>query len=338
MGKKLLTSVTGLLIFSILLSGQDVAFTASAPSVVGTGEQFQYVVEGSERGNVRLPSMEDFQLLGGPYSSYSSHSQWTNGKMTQKTLVSYTYVFRAVTEGTFTIPAATVKVGRKEYSTNEVEVVVNSDAAGAAQDGSGSVTPRDSEDGAFVDSAEEDPVFLRVIPSKTEVYVGEQFVSGLKVYTRVNTRPGSSARDLPYEGFYKKNLDPDANAQQQEIAGQAYVTQVIQRHILIPQKSGYLEIAPYESEWMVQQRVQRQGGRNPIDNFFDDPFFNNYQDVPVTLPTLPVTIHVKPLPSGAPVGFTGAVGEFQMKATLSSTEIEVNEALCDVLAINYIIT
>lgn len=49
--------------------------------------------------------------------------------------------------------------------------------------------------------------------------------------------------------------------------------------------------------------------------------------MPVTLATLPVTILVKPLPSGAPVGFTGAVGEFQMKASLSSNEIGVNEAL-----------
>lgn len=327
MVKKLLASVTGLIIFSILLNGQDVVFTASAPSVVRVGEQFQYMVEGSERGNVRLPSMDDFQLLGGPYSSYSSHSQWINGKMTQKTLVSYTYVFRAVTEGTFIIPAATVKVGRKEYYTNKVELVVNSGAAGAAQGGSGTGSQRGSEDRSVVSSSEQDPVFLRVIPSKKEVYVGEQFVSGLKVYTRVNTRPGSSARDLPYEGFYKKSLDPDANAQQQEINGQSYVTQVIQRHILIPQKSGDLEIAPFESDWMVQQRVQRQEGRTPIDNFFDDPFFNSYQDVPVTLTTLPVTIHVKPLPSGAPVGYTGAVGEFHMKAALSSTEIAVNEAL-----------
>jgi hypothetical protein len=329
MGKKLLASITGLFMFIVLI-GQDGGFTASAPSVVSTGQQFQFTVEGSERGDVKLPSMSNFQLLGGPYSSYSSHSQWINGKMTQKTLVSYTYVFRALKEGTFTIPAATVKVGRKEYSTNEVEIVVNSGAAGqapgTAQGGQGTGNQADSEDGTSISSSDEEPVFLRVIPSKKEVYVGEQFVSSLKVYTRVNTRPGSSSSDLPYEGFYKKSLDPDANAQQQEINGQPYVTQVIQRHILIPQKSGNLVIAPYESDWMIQKRVQRQGG-NPLDDFFDDPFFSSYQDVPVTLATPPVTIKVKPLPSDVPVGFTGAVGEFEMKAELSSNEIEVNEAL-----------
>ena len=326
MFKKLLTSATGILVFGILLNAQN-EFTASAPSVVRAGEQFQYVVEGSERAEVRLPVSDDFQLLGGPYSSYSSHSQWINGKMTQKTLVSYTYVFRALAEGTFVLAPAVVKVGRKEYQTNEVEVVVSSTGAGTAPGALERDNQAEAVDGAAPAAAADDPVYLRVLPSRREVYVGEQFVSGLKVFTRVPTRPGSAASDLPYEGFYKKSLDADANAKQENINGQAYVSQVIQRHILIPQKTGDVEIAPYESDWMVQQRVQRQRSNNPIDNFFDDPFFNSYQDVPVTLSTLPVTIHVKPLPGGAPVGFTGAVGEFQMTAELSADEIEVNEAL-----------
>ena len=325
MGKKLLISFTGLLLFSVLLNAQGV-FTARAPAVVRVGEQFQYVIEGSERGDIRFPAMDNFDLLGGPYSSFSSHSQWINGKMTQKTLVSYTYILSALREGSYNIPASTVKVGRKEYRTNVLELVVNASGSGAAPGGAG----RDQqgvEDGSGISSSEDNAVFLRVLPSKTEVYVGEQFVSALKVYTRVNTRPGSAASDLPYEGFYKLSLDADATAQQEEISGQEYVTQVIQRHILIPQKTGNLEITPYESEWMIPQRVQRQRSNNPIDNFFDDPFFNGIQEVPVTLATRPVIIHVKPLPSGAPVGFTGAIGEFQMKASLSTNEIGVNEAL-----------
>ena len=64
-----------------------------------------------------------------------------------------------------------------------------------------------------------------------------------------------------------------------------------------------------------------------FDDFFDDPFFNGYQDVPVKLATQPVMIRVKPLPSGAPDGFNGAVGDFSMNAALSATEIDVNEAL-----------
>lgn len=321
MGRKLAILIIGCSLSAVFLKGQDPVFTATAPSVVKVGEQFQYVVEGSERGEMRLPSMENFILLGGPYSSFSSHSQWVNGKMTQKTLVSFTYVLRAIKEGEYNIPPATIKVGKKEYQSNEVEVVVTA----GTPPGQAAPSPSAAQD--VISGEENDPVFLRVIPSRQEVYMGEQFVSGLKVYTRVNTRPASSARDMPYEGFYKNTLDPDERAQQQEIGGQVYVSQVIQRHILIPQKPGKLVIPPYESEWTIQQRVERQGGRSAFDSFFDDPFFDSYQDVPVTLSTLPVSIRVKPLPPGAPGGFTGAVGDFTMKASLSDSEMEVNEAL-----------
>jgi len=321
MGKILTISLIGFMSLGTFLFAQDQAFTATAPSVVKVGEQFQYVVEGSQRGNMSLPDMGDFQLLGGPYSSFSSHSQWVNGKMVQKTTVSFTYVFRATREGEYTIPPATVKVDRKDYKTNEVEIVVTAGDVPAGNPGASSGNEVGEE------ASDNDPVFLRVIPSKTELYLGEQFVSGLKVYTRVNTRPASSARDMPYEGFYKTGLDPDERAQQQEIGDQVYVSQVIQRHILIPQKTGKIVIPPYDSDWTVQQRVERQRGRSAFDSFFDDPFFDSFQEVPVTLSTKPLTITVKPLPQGAPAGFTGAVGDFSMRAGLSDTEMEVNEAL-----------
>ncbi len=314
-----------LFLFGIGLNGQDREFTAAAPSVVNVGEQFQYVIEGSERGDVLLPNMGEFQLLAGPFSSYSSHSQWVNGKMTMNTVVTYTHVFRAAKAGSYTIPPATVRVGRKEYKTNAVEIVVNGNGSQPSPSGTGQ--PEGGDGANALDEAGDNQVFLRVIPSKSDVYVGEQLVSGLQVYTRVNTRPASAGKDIPYEGFYKKSLDPDATAQQQEVDGQQYITQVIQRHILIPQKSGNVVIAPYESEWIIQQRVQRRNNNSIFDDFFDDPFFSNMQDVPVKLATKPVTIRVKPLPPGAPGGFTGAVGDFSMDASISDNEIAVNEAL-----------
>jgi hypothetical protein len=330
---KLFPSVIVMLLFGPALEGQEPVFTASAPAVINVGEQFQYVVEGSQQGSLSLPPIEDFQVLAGPFSSYSSQSQWINGKMTMKTTVTYTHILRATRKGTFTIPPATVRAGRKEYKTNEVQITVNEAGGGTGQGSTapgGTARPGQTPPSGTspeVQAGEASPVFLRVIPSRTDVYVGEQFVSGLKVYTRVNTRPASSSRDIPYEGFYRIPVDPDANAQRQVIEGQQYVTQVIQRHILIPQKTGNVVIEPYESEWMIPQRVQRRSPGSIFDDFFDDPFFDSYQEVPVKLATNPVTIHVKPLPPGEPGGFTGGVGDFTMEASLSAGEVEVNEAL-----------
>ncbi len=319
-----------LLFIAVVVNGQDETYRASAPAVVRAGEQFQYVIEGSKQGDLSLPAMDGIQLLAGPFSSYSSHSQWVNGKHTMETVVTYTHVLLASSKGTYTIPATSIRVGRKEYKTNAVKITVT--GSGSQQSQQGAQTGAEGSAAAGSDGTSEevgasDPVFLRVIPSKREVYVGEQFVSALRVYTRVNTRPASGTKDLPYEGFYKKSLDPDANATRQDINGEQYVTQVIQRHILIPQKSGKIVIEPFESEWMVQQQIQRRRSNSAFDSFFDDPFFGGVQEVPTKLLTKPVSINVKPLPAGAPAAFTGGVGSFTMKAALSTAEVEVNEAL-----------
>ena len=319
-----------LLFIAVVVNGQDETYRASAPAVVRAGEQFQYVIEGSKQGELSLPAMEGVQLLAGPFSSYSSHSQWVNGKHTMETVVTYTHVLLASSKGTYTIPATSIRVGRKEYKTNAVKITVTASGSQQSQQGGQAGTGGSAAAGSEGTSEEvggSDPVFLRVIPSKREVYVGEQFVSALRVYTRVNTRPASGTKDLPYEGFYKKSLDPDANATRQDINGEQYVTQVIQRHILIPQKSGKIVIEPFESEWMVQQQIQRRRSNSAFDSFFDDPFFGGVQEVPTKLLTKPVSINVKPLPAGAPAAFTGGVGSFTMKAVLSADEVEVNEAL-----------
>jgi hypothetical protein len=316
-----------LLLTALSVKGQEDGYKATAPGMVRAGEQFQYVIEGSKQGDVSLPSIDGFQLLAGPFSSFSSHSQWINGKMTMETVVTYTHIFRANQPGTFTIPPATVRAGRKDYKTNEVEITVTGNGSQPpTSGGNGQGVAPDGSGATEVESDGSDPVFLRVIPNKTNVYVGEQLLSVLRVYTRVNTRPASGTKDIPYEGFYKKSLDPDASATRQDINGEQFVTQIIQRHILIPQKSGEIVIEPFDSEWMVQQRVQRQSN-SVFDSFFDDPFFSSVQEVPANLSTPPVTIHVKPLPANAPPGFTGGVGSFSMRAELSAEEVEVNEAL-----------
>ncbi len=84
-------------------------------------------------------------------------------------------------KGDLTIPPATVRVGRKEYKTNDVQITVTEGSEPAPGAGAGQAPQDDQGSAEEIDVS--DQVFLRVIPSKKEVYVGEQFVSGLKVYT-----------------------------------------------------------------------------------------------------------------------------------------------------------
>ena len=92
------------------VSAQDTSFEARAPASVRVGQQFQYTIEGNERGEVTLPDLQDFEVVGGPFSSFSSSTQWVNGKMTTRNNVSFTYILRSNQVGTYVIPPATISV------------------------------------------------------------------------------------------------------------------------------------------------------------------------------------------------------------------------------------
>jgi hypothetical protein len=331
----------GILLAVPFLKGQDAVFKASAPATVQAGQQFQYTIEGNEQGNIELPAMENFDLLAGPFTSFSSSTQWVNGKMTASTTASYTYILRGNAPGEFTIPPAKITVKKETFSTNAVQVNVtgagNTSSSGSQGSQPGSQTVQGQDNSGSLSGSAAQPVFLRVLPSKKSVYVGEQLVSELKVYTSVNTRPTGGLKEIPYEGFYKQALEADQVSSRENINGKMHVTQVLQRHVIIPQKSGKIVIEPFESEWTVPRRVNRQRSGSIFDEFFDDPFndpfFDRYQDVPVTISTEPVTINVKPLPPGAPAGFTGGVGDLEFSAKLSADQVTVNDALSLVVTV-----
>jgi hypothetical protein len=62
---------------------------------------------------------------------------------------------------------------------------------------------------------------------------------------------------------------------------------------------------------------------------FDDPFFNNFfnETVQKVLRTEPRKIRVKPYPVGQPANFTGAVGQFKLKAAVDTDKVKANEAV-----------
>ena len=105
-----------LLFFTSLAYAQNVEFKASAPSVVAVGEQFKLEYTLNKEGdNLKVPTLEGFDLLMGPSVGQSFYSSNINGKMTQNVTFSYTYILEGTKKGTFQIPGATVIIDGKEY-------------------------------------------------------------------------------------------------------------------------------------------------------------------------------------------------------------------------------
>ena len=306
------------------LYADDVKFTATAKTQVRVGENFQlrYNINAEGTG-FRGPNITDFQVLSGPNTSTSSSVQIINGKVTSKVDYVFSYVLRATREGTFTIPAAEIKVDGKKHTSNNLTIRV---VKGASQ---GSTSPRQTDEGT------ENDLFLRAHISNSTPYLGEQVIITYKIYTTIPVSNIDASKISSFPGFWAKDLFQNLKEYpqtRQEINGKEYVVAEVRKFALFPQRSGEIIIEPGLLECVAQIRTSGQQRRSSdpfFDSFFNDPFFNKrYKNVEKQLFSNSLKIDVKPLPTqNKPAGFSGAVGDFKFNSEISQTEVKANEPI-----------
>ena len=299
-------------------AADQVTFKASAPQSVVMGEQFRLsFVVNAEGKELRVQEMPDFDVLMGPSQSTSYSSSWLNGKNTSETTVSFTYILMPKKEGTYTIAPATIKVKGASYTSNGLTIkVLPADKSGKSSSNSGSFG---SESASTTIS--NDDFFVRMIVSNANVYEQEGFLVTFKLYA---ARPcGLNGAKFPeFEGFLAQEIDlPDKQWVQDRYKDRNYFTVDLKQVVLYPQRSGQLTIG--KGTYDATIRISTPSKARSI---FDD-FFDSYRDVNKQLVSQPATINVKPLPSGKPASFSGAVGNFTMSAALSSDHVKTNEAV-----------
>ncbi|MCQ2350628.1 MAG: BatD family protein [Paludibacteraceae bacterium] len=326
MYKNLIILLT-LLSAPLLALGANVEFTASAPSAVVVGNRFtlSYTVN-QESKDFRAPEMTDFNVLMGPSTSHSSSVQIINGSMTKSMSITYTYVLVSDNPGTYTLPGATIVVNGEKYTSNSLTIkVLPADKASEAQQ-----QGQASQGGATLNNADsktskagDNNLFIRQIISKTNVYEQEAFLVTYKLYTRYNIRDIANVKFPEYKGFYVQDIELDENRQfvPEHYNGMNYNAIILKQALLYPQHSGTAEIDKGSLDVVIVERVQ---GRS--QSIFDG-FFDSYQDVKKSLTIPSAKIEVKPLPSGAPKSFNGAVGQFDVKSSISTQNVKANDAV-----------
>ena len=101
-------------IFS-LEAQSDVSFRTICKKQVAVGEQFQVSYELNGDGkDFRAPNFTNFEIIGGPFTSTSSSVQIINGSVSRANTQTFSYHLRAIKEGTFTIPSASITVDKKK--------------------------------------------------------------------------------------------------------------------------------------------------------------------------------------------------------------------------------
>ncbi|MCD7976306.1 MAG: BatD family protein, partial [Tannerellaceae bacterium] len=165
-------------------------------------------------------------------------------------------------------------------------------------------------------------IFMRMTVSKNSVYEQEGFLVTFKLYTLVD--PSFRSYKFPeFEGFLAQEVELPENKQftLENYNGRNYQSVILKQTVLYPQRSGKITIEGGRFEAIVRVPTQQR-----VRSIFDD-FFATYRDVNKTLTTAPVTIDVKPLPSGKPASYSGGVGDFNMTASISSDRVKANEAV-----------
>ncbi len=300
-----------------LWAQDDPTLTVSTKKQVMVGERFQVVFEANAEGkNFQAPSFEGFTVVGGPFTSSSSSFSMVNGS--------------------FHVGSATLTVKGKKISSEPFDIkVIPDDGSHAAPSGGGSSSGQgQSQQNTNDPQVSGKDLFIRVIPSKKSVYVGEQVVLTYKLYTKVPVSSLSVERMPSYAGFWTKDItDNNGGSLRQTteyINGVEYTAAEIQKVVVVPQRSGTLPIDPMIIECIAQIRTEsnRQRSMDPFEAFFNDPFFNrNIANVKKELTSQTLNLEVKSLPeNGKPASFAGAVGNFNFKSEIDKTELSTNEA------------
>ncbi len=305
-------------------------FTATVNNTtVGLNDQFQvsFTFSGQSINGVKNfspPSFNNFMVLSGPNQSTSM--QIINGAASGS--VSYSYYLQPRKMGKFSIGSASVNYNGKNYTTQPLEITVVK--------GSPKPSPKaqNNNGGSPVISSNEigDNLFILATADRRTAYLGQQVTVTYKLYTRLSIASEMQVSKLPsYEGFWSEEINVPNNITftTEMYKGKQYRVGVLKKAALFPSQLGELSVTPLELQIPVQIRSSsRRRSGNIFDDFFNDPFFNNYQTVNYTAKSNTIHLNVIPLPSNnVPASFNGAVGNFTMDTKVSTTSTKTNEPI-----------
>lgn len=343
--KKLFSILTAVLLICGTLAAQT-SFQVIPPRNVIAGNRFAvtYRLSNGEGTSLNAPAISGCKLLNPqPGVSTSQSYQIINGQASSSSTVEYTFIYRAEKDGTFTIPAASIVVDGKKLTSQATKfTILPADQASGAQQGGGgygygygggsqqqqSVRVDDlaSQDDTSRPISKDD-IFVRIILNKSHAYEQEAIECTIKLYTKFQ-RINSFMMTTPptFDGFLIEEVDTQAALNAVEnYNGQNYVTAVLKKCIIFPQKSGKLTISSGKYDLSVVQIERVSNGwfvsGRPVER-------------EVHLQPYSSSVNITPLPEPRPAGFDNAVGQFTFESRLAPDKLKTGEAA----SLEYIVT
>ncbi len=315
--------------------------SASPEAEVVMGQAFLYsiVVSSSESGGVgepRLPDLSAFSIVDRG-TQVESRSEFVNGKFNFIRRQIFNYRLVPQSPGEYMLSPAEVVVGQSTLRSNSISVKVVASAGNVRPSQPQAPQPSfDDEADAMMDEADaifsqllqrtipkaqqvpsninpDEAFFLRVEVDKTKVYAGEQITASWYLYTQNNLTNFEPIQYPSLRGFWKEDIEiaTRLNFTNVVINGMPYKKALLVSYALFPIKPGTSTIDSY--------KLRATALMSSAFGVFGRPYT-------FTKVNPPVKIEVLSVPSqNQPSDFTGAVGTFNIKASVEKTTVAANE-------------
>jgi hypothetical protein len=316
---------------------------------IAMGETFELSVTVSSNEEVevqepRVPNLDGFDLLNSGQSQQTANQlvQTPQGMEFQsRTTTEFVYVLTPTRTGRLNIPAFEVVANGQRYLTKPIVITVGEPQAGGPR-GRRLQPPTQNpiqEDplaeademfnqllqrrGMMPDPAyrnlpknPNEAFFIQLELDKTEVFEGEQIVAHWYIYTRGNIVALDRLKFPELKGFWKEIIEevPALNFVQEVLNGIPYRKALLASHALFPIKPGTSVIDEYKVKASVALPTSPFGS------------FGMGRAYSYTRASERVKIKVNPLPlEGKPQDFSGAVGQYEVRATVDQSSYPVNQ-------------
>jgi hypothetical protein len=292
------------LLLCLGLVARAASFTASFDNdtiTLGQSATLSLTFEGGQPGNVPLPQVAGLQIAQVGRSSQTTSD--FNGHSSSTTTILFAVTPRQT--GKFTIPSLTAEIDGQQFSTQPVSLTVFKADAPAA---------------AAIDSGSEIAFMKLSLPQK-KIYAGQMLTAQLQVCVRddVENFANFQFTGQPADGFTISKMVQGQN-QRAQIGNRTY-TVIPLTFALTAMKSGTLSLGPFTASAMLVVPSPNQSNGDPFRQFF-----NQGEQKQVSLATEALTAESLSLPTeNVPADFNGAVGDYQLTATVGPTNLAVGD-------------
>lgn len=297
----------------------QVSFTVKPPSRVYEGQRFPvtFRLTNAEGSDLKVSQINGCTLLYGPSVSTSQSYQVVNGRASSTSATEYTYYYKADKAGSFTIPAASVLADGKRYTTKAVSFTIHDITDANTPASQRPVDVDDVDTQAAGRRVNSDDVFVRIILSKSSAYEQEAIGCTIKLYTKYSISSFMPTKQPSFDGFLIQEVDLQPALNQTETYnGQNYMTAVLKKCIIFPQKSGKLTINSGNYDISVVQYENVNMGMFQV---------RQPREAKIKVNSNSASIDITPLPQPQPEGFTGAVGKFEIDSRLVGNSFRTND-------------